>query len=504
MAMAMVIVIVGMALGALMVPIIVTQSKNTTHSDTRVQALHQAESGIDAMLGLIRGATADGVSGAPTLLPCAPVSWPNAPAPVSGYTVTVKYSTDTQTDLGCPGTSLDAETNLPVVPTFATITSTGTDIAGTRTSSRTLDTTYAFSTTDIFNLNQANSSTAGGQIRLNPRAFFDEDETQCLAAPGVPEAGMPLAVQACSTQSTPTNLPMQQFFYDSNLSLRLARSMATAPPNGLCVSMSTTSNAVTMEPCLTAGSGFIQQWTLNADAAFVATPSSPPLCLAVRATGTNIVTKACQPVNTYDSTASWLPTPSVGTGAAGAANSQLVNFSQFGRCAQVANQGGPTSGSNPFILYPCEQRVVAVPSAVPWFQQFTYSSTGRWELAANPADSTKYCLTSQGVVNRPVLVTECAAVATPNQKWTDYGAANQATAGQWRYVQRYRIVDYNNLCMSLNPTTDSNAAFVNPITGQNYSTITSETCDGSAPQKWNAAPPAQSTTPARVKNTTEG
>jgi hypothetical protein len=298
---------------------------------------------------------------------------------------------------------------------------------------------------------------------------------------------------------------MQQFFYDSNLSLRLARSMVTAPPNGLCVSMSTTSKAVTMEPCLSAGSSFVQQWTLNANAAFVATPGTPSVCLAVRPTGTNIVTTPCKPINTYDSTGSWLPTPSVGTGAAGAANKQLVNFSQFGRCAQVAGQTAPTSDTKPFILYPCEQHALAVPSAVPWFQQFSYNSSGRWEMTTNPADSKKYCLTSQGVVNKPVLVLECAAAANPNllQKWTDYGAANQATASQWSYGQRYRIVDHNGLCMSLNPTPGANAAFVDPITSQYYSKITSETCNGSAPQKWNAAPPDQSTTRSRVKDTSE-
>jgi hypothetical protein len=526
---AMLIVMVGMALGALMIPIVLSQSGNTAHSDTRVQALHQAESGIDAMLGRIRGATSDGgVSGAPTLLPCGPVSFLTAPspAPIIGYTVSVKYYTaDPQvtpsTALLCSAGTHDPSTNELVVPTFARMTSIGTDTAGRRTSSRTLATTYAFSTTDIFTLNAANTNTTGGQIRLNPRALFAEDETECLAAPGVPEVGMPLAVQACSTDATPINLPMQQFFYDSNLSLRLAPSTSAAQPNGLCVSMSTTGNAITMEPCLTAGVGFVQQWSLNSDAAFVATPSSPTVCLAVRPTGVNIVAKACThstTVDTYDSTASWLPTPTVGDGAAGVpgalgaagvagvAGSQLVNFSQFGGCAQVANQAAPTSDPNPFILYPCEQR--ASPAVAPWFQQFSYDSSGRWVMMGNPADPSKtYCLTSQGVANQPVTVMQCAPTATPNllQKWADYGAAaaDQASSSQWSYDQRYRIVDHNGLCMSLNPTTDSSAAFVDPITAQYYSKITTETCNGGAPQKWNASPPEQSTTQSRVKDTTE-
>jgi hypothetical protein len=518
MAMAMVIVIIGMALGALMIPIIVSQGNNTAHTDIRVQALHQAETGIDAMLGRIRGATNDsGVSGAPTLLPCVPVSW-TAPAPALaiGYTVSVKYYTadpqvtPTAPNLLCSAGTHDPSTNELVVPTFARITSTGTDIEGSRSFSRTLATTYAFSTTDIFTLNAANTNTTGGQIRIDPRAFFSVDSTLCLAAPGTPEVGMPLAVQACSTDATPINLPMQQFFYDSNLALRLAQSTSAAQPNGLCVSMSTTGNAITMQPCSTAGSGFIQQWTLNADGAFVATPSSPTVCLAKRPTGSNIVALACShsdTVDTYNPIASWLPTPSVGTGAAGAAGNQLLNFSQFGRCAQVASRAAPTSDTaNPFILYPCEQR--AVPSAVPWYQQFTYDSSGRWVMNTNPADALKkYCLTSQGVANQPVSVTECAPAATPNvlQKWTDYGAAaaNQATASQWNYDQRYRIVDHNGLCMSLNPTTDASAAFVDPITAQYYSKITTETCNGGAPQKWNASPPEQSTTHSRVKDTTE-
>jgi hypothetical protein len=490
MSMVMLVVIIGMGLAALTTPLVVSQSQSTSRADTRVQALHQAESGIDAMLGRFRNATdADGVTGKPSKLPCSELAWSVA-SPATGYRVTAQYYTSdpqstTAVQLLCTdGTGpYDPVTSAATVPGFARITSTGLDGTGKRASSRTLLTTYAFNTVEVATSNSTPDSNVGGLIRLDPNAFFDIDETECLAASGsIPDDGMPLSVQACSS-STPAD-KAQLFFYYADLSLRLAQTITETSP-GLCVTAPTTGTAVTLTPCLgmsTAAPN--QQWSLDANGAFVRAAATS-VCMAVRATGTDIVTKTC--LGTYDSTAAWLPTTAVGAGAAGATNGQLLNFSQFGQCASVADSSLPASPPSTLIVSACEQ--TTSPALVSRVQKFTYDSNGRW--VTKNAAGTDYCLTSHGLVSPPVTVETCGT--SPSQKWTDYGAAagtHQENASQWAIGNRYTIVDLAGLCLSLSPTSGSNA----------NSTVTTATCDASARQKWNAGPQSQ---PAKVKDTTE-
>ncbi|MEP7177604.1 MAG: hypothetical protein ABI775_00800 [Pseudonocardiales bacterium] len=516
MSMAMLVVIVGLGLGALMVPIVVAQNRSTTHTDSRVQALHDAESGLNAMLGRLRAATTDGgASGSASMLKCydtaGPLKWQDTVT--DGYSVVVDYLASDPLVKAGPPLTCSAGAGPSEIPGFARIRSTGTSKAGGVALSRTLESTYVFKTTNTFTYNDLNTTTTGGPIRVNPRGFFLEDETQCLTATGVIfEAGMPLSVQACPiTTSPPTPTPANQLFsYNSDLSLRLVQSITVALPTGLCVSASG-AGAVTLEPCVSPAAATNQRWNLTANAAFAGTNLvSAPVCLAVRPSGVDIVGNPCQ-VN-YDPAGSWLPTPSVGAGAAGAASSQLVNFSQFGRCVQLSDPSAPSTGTNPVILYPCVQANPYPASGS--YQQLSYvPSSGHWETNLG---SPKYCLTSQGVADRLVTVEVCGA--SDSQKWTDYGAAlvNQGKAGQWGYRDRYTIVDSTGLCLALNPAadpnaapaSDPNAAFVFPSTAvqydpkysPQYNKITSDTCDGTPPQKWNAGQPAQSST---VKNTRE-
>jgi hypothetical protein len=507
MSMVMLVVLIGVALGALMIPIVLSQSGNTVHTDTRVQALHQAESGVNAMLSRIRGATSGGIglAGVKSQLPCNepgnPLTWRQPSVSTTGYDVTLQYFNSDPLKVVVsappPGTptamSCSPGVGPAIAPSFARITSIGTDRSSGRTSTRTLYTTYAFKTTDSFSFNALNTSTIGGQIRLNPRRFFDIDSTECLATSvAAPDAGSELMVQACSTQTTPANLPAQLYFYYADLTLRLVSSVTASSP-GLCVTVSTTTNAVTLEPCPSSASNPAtnQQWSLDANAAFIATgTSSLPVCLSVRPTDTKIATKTC--AGGYDTTASWLPTPSVGPGGAGAGTGQLVNFSQFGQCAQaVTDPTGLPSATNPLVLAACKQvsqPVAGPPTPALWPQNFAYDPiTSRWttsKLAGSP-----YCLT-RSLANTSVTFAACTS--DPLQVWKDHGAAaaDQANASQWAFSERYTIVDPTGLlCLSLNQTT-----------GQPYTTITSETCDGSARQKWNAGSAPQSST---TKDTSE-
>ena len=98
MAVVVVVMIVGMGLAALMTPLVLGQSSSTGHTDSRVQALQTAETGVNAALGLIRSASADGgTTGASTALPCysvgSPLTGTQTPGSASQYKVSLTYFT---------------------------------------------------------------------------------------------------------------------------------------------------------------------------------------------------------------------------------------------------------------------------------------------------------------------------------------------------------------------------------------------------------------------------
>ena len=54
----------------------------------------------------------------------------------------------------------------------------------------------------------------------------------------------------------------------------------------------------------------------------------------------------------YDNIQNWAPDAAVGAGAAGPLTTQIVNFSQFGRCIDVTNQDVTSTF---LIVWPCKQ-----------------------------------------------------------------------------------------------------------------------------------------------------
>jgi Tfp pilus assembly protein PilX len=95
-AMFLMVSIVGLMLGALMVPLIITQDRTTRFDKTRVHALDAAQAGVDAALGQIRAAVGGDGFGDNSKLPCAPAATPitgrmNSTAGSAAYSVTITY-----------------------------------------------------------------------------------------------------------------------------------------------------------------------------------------------------------------------------------------------------------------------------------------------------------------------------------------------------------------------------------------------------------------------------
>ncbi|MEO5831754.1 MAG: ricin-type beta-trefoil lectin domain protein [Nakamurella sp.] len=464
------VVLLGLALSALLVPMIITSSRTSTFDKTRVQALDAAQAGVDVTLGSIRSST-DTIGGVSAKLPCGPGTGVVNGASAAAYSVVVEYFT-----VDPAGQSYPSPNAMKCVsgygpydlvsgattPSYARITSTGS--VGTPTNgsspSRTLSSTYVFRTSDAYTL--------GGVVQIAPTG----SASLCLDVGTAPAGGTPVVIQACSTTTPPT--AQQVFAYRVDLTLQLVSSVTAATPNGLCLSPAQTpavaGDAVKLSPCVPLGlpPTYTQQWSYNdngqyqaAQSTSVATGTLPNLCM-------NVLTQAAgQPVIVGSCGSAWIPSASVGAGAA--ALPQWVNFSEFGRCLDVTAQN---VNSTYLIDYPCKQN--PNPAAKTWNQLFTAPpNLTQLDSVTGPIYTTNggvpYCLTSSGTDGGYVTVKTCVT-GSALQTWTIY--TGKATLS---YSRRYTIVS-GGLCLGLGAP---NAALTT------WSTIVSEACTGSKKQKWN-------------------
>jgi hypothetical protein len=498
-ALVMVIIMVGLASSAVLIPTMITQDRATVYSNTHMRALSAARAGVDLIVGQIRAAVAGGV-GDPSKLPCAvsaaPVVGATDGAGSGSYSVYVTYyvtdpvQNPAATPMLCvPGAGTYDTSTGAYVPAYAQITSTGTNgvVAAATTGGslgRTIVSTYVFQTT--------NSNVAGGQVRIYPPDSAPTTPAMCLdAGSTAPVAGTVLTLQPCSTSSPVA--AQQQFSYRSDLTLQLAPVITSAFVNGLCVDTSTTSggpvsgNTAFLAPCSALGSpNYSQQWSFNDNGEYEASTSTSAssgalanLCITVtdQSTGRQSTLAACG----YDGqgitspTQAWVPSPSVGNGAAAAP--QLVNFQQFGRCLDVTGQN---ASADHLIAYPCKQNPLS--SAVAWNQKFTYSSSTGW--ISTTTGGVQYCIVSPRTELGLTRMTQCnnpswvPGVTAAQLQWTSFGSSTTLP-----YAQRYTFVDSSTTatrCLSIvaPPTSDPAPWYY----------IDVATCDGSTAQKWNANP----------------
>ena len=492
--MVMLVVLIGMALGAVLVPVLLTQIRSSSFLTSRQDSLAAAQSGTDVVVGRIRAAAPSG-QGDSSTLPCADAAVSSGPgAPITGtvdapgpagYRVVVQYYRRDPVAFPADSAMLCVPGNGPydpgdatVVPGFARITSTGTGATGGgRSSGRTVVTTYVFQTT--------NRPVAGGVIRIYG------SNNRCLDAGPTPAAGTVLLLQACSDATAPT--AQQVFTYRSDLTIQLISSTTTTD-NGLCLDTDVSSgqvvpgNTVYLAACNALGNPpWEQQWSYNDVGGFTAArPASRTdgglsgLCLAVpsnQAAGSSLTVKSCDN-STTSAAQSWVPSPNVGSGGAGAP--QLVNFSQFGRCLDVTGQ---QVGAAYLIAYPCKQNPRA--SVVKWNQKFSYDASSRWLSTVPDGSSTQYCLYSPRTQNGYVRLTPCSSpgsgISAAQLQWTSTGADAAA------YSDRYRFIDSSTdtaRCLSI----------LTPPPSGDWAYIVVATCSDGTEQKWNAEPAVSTST----------
>lgn len=477
MAILLMVMLVGLMLSALLVPMIITQSRATRFDSTRVQALDAAQSGIDVTLGAIRSSVT-GAIGDTGKLPCGPESGLVNGNGIAAYSVVVEYFTFDPVHEPYPSTNamkcvvgygtFDPASGT-TTPGFARFTSTGTVGTATNgsTAGRTITATYTFRTSNV--------NILGGVVQIAGSG------TLCLdvGSPAAP-AGTAVTLQPCSSSSPPA--AQQVFAYRTDLTLQLTSSITAANPNGLCLNSAATpaasGSAMQLSQCgpLGAPAAYTQQWSYNDNGQYQAALSTSAttgkgalanLCMSVATQA------AGQPVNlaSCGSAANWVPSPSVGPGAA--ALPQWVNYNEFGRCLDDTNQ----DPSHYFLIdYPCKQN--PYPGAVTWNQLFQAPAipTGHASVTGpiytdDTANGQRYCLTSPGSAGNYVTVKACSG--SSQQSWTVNGGDSSLN-----YSTKYTIVS-GSLCLGLSAPNSEIPA---------WSTIDVETCTGTTDQKWNAVP----------------
>jgi hypothetical protein len=486
--MAILLTTIGMGLVALLSTVVVAQQRTTRIDVGRVDALDAAQTGLGVAVSQFRNTgRADGYPDK-TDLQCGGFSGSVGPGSTATYDVTVYYLTTSPPsgdEAWANGHKLTCTGSGPAsLPAYALVKSTGTAVA--HGASRTVFATYAFQSVMSGNI-------AGGQIHV----YHESGPDLCMAAPRSPVvAGDSLVMKPCATTSS-----AQTFFsYEASLNLVLVSSRTTAVPGGMCLDASPSAGAtVKFQPCAATPTPR-QQWGQNDYSAFQGTTDGVNFnqyCFNIVTPGqtdslvklgdSNAVSLRCYDDWTPDKT--FYPDAPVGTGRAGAATNQLVNFDQLGRCIDVTGDDVTT----PYlVVFPCKQK----PSGpIQWNQAWVTPAIPRGADGASGRIYTTYngqtyCLSSPGSTLAGKYVranTTCPTGSTTpaNMTWT-VRPYTGVYSTSFRIESTYNAPGGTSYCLT---PTDPNAPSPDLWTdyGQDMSKLVVATCNSSKLQKWNVS-----------------
>jgi hypothetical protein len=522
---AMLLTLVGVGLTGLIGTTVLGQVTTSRYDGDRGAAMDAAQSGIETGLAQMRGLPTDTNGDAKlTDLPCATTSASSPDMTIAGtvsaagrssFAVNVYYVSQ------APPSTTDAEVwakanrigciaaGPAIAPMYALLASTGT--AGAE--SRTVTATYLFQS-------HTKPNVPGGTIKI-----YNSD--QCLAAPHLPTDAIPLtAGTQAILQTCAATDPKQIFTYNPTLQVELkATEGSTNFPHGACLQGMNTNvgNAGNGSPvyfadCSTTMVGshvavLDQVWSLNNRDNFEGTlngttndgrcfnvdwTKTPPV-VVINNVGTNgkVLNTAgdgtdgtpCSGTSgDYTKYKTFFPDPSAGTGAAGPATRQLVNYDEFGRCLDVT---GNSVGTAFLVVFPCKQ--TPDPNGIQWNQVWflptvaSGQTAGTGWLTLKDSGGNNYCLTSPGTITTAgsyPRIYACTPTGTPpaNQTWTRriFTGVNQTS---YRIESTYGTSASAPWCLLPSPTD-----YWDQFTAMKISKLVLAPCDGSNLQKWNASP----------------
>lgn len=538
MTMALLVGVIGSGIAAILIPMLVMQIGSTSFDNSRAREMNAAEAGTSIGVGLIRSAIDGDGNGVVADLPCtsSPLTGTvDSSAGTLTYRVRINYYTQNPVDqtedwlakyspagqghgMLCsqnagtyyPANAPDNDSGKALqVPSWAVITSTGSDSRGQRTMR------------SIYTVQTTNANIAGGTLRLF-------GTSRCLDA-GLAAGAVGYNVTASPCAGDPTDnspaSPAQAWVYRSDLTIQLVSSVTQSRPNGLCLDarygMSTTSPQTAGDPVQLQGCGdlgsppWYQQWSINGNGAFQGAAPPPPAglgayCIEASTSVAQLALGGCGG-GSSDPTHTWVPSPDVGSGMAGPDTNQFVNFQNPSYCMDVTNESVTSTSTKPggdqfLIAYSCKQD--PDPCQVRWNQQFTMVGNHMVTYnngnagSCNVRKNDPYCLYAPSSPTGFPTVVSCTAphLDTSRLTWTHYGATDSDGNPLTRY--KYAIVNSDGsppvdgvngaptdgvgsgLCLSMNG--DPAVAFL-----QVWPKLVVAPCDGTKLQMWNGAPDTQ-------------
>jgi hypothetical protein len=474
------ILLTGMS--AVLLSVVLGQISFSYASQKTTKTVYAAQAGLQAGLGIVRTAAAapDSVGkvwGSLSKLPCSFTGNLDGSTNATSYSVTMYYFTADptgQSDTWINANKLACSTTggLTVQPAFALVRSEGqaTAIPGQAASvgNRYLSATYKFRINNV--------NIAGGRI-------FDLGKSWCLDAETATAGSKVKYVPTASC----TNDADELWIYDTTYQIKLASSTVTGS-TPLCITGPATSGGATqsvkLQNCMgaTDPARWNQLWSWVGGERWmgqnqaIATGNSS-YCLSSNVSDGSSLTGKDLMVSTT-CYGNFGPEAAVGAGAASYGTHQIVNYKQFGRCADVTNQSITYAF---MIVYPCKQDPTGTGVNLLWNHKWYYTepitgqtSLGNQQIYVNLNDvaTQKYCLQTPATGSGsfyPVFVT-CTTAAT--QKWTRY--YNTGT-----YATSYVFTDTYGRCLT---------ADTNDVYASSWAKMTVTTCNGSEVQKWNAPP----------------
>ncbi|TFB87095.1 hypothetical protein E3O44_08075 [Cryobacterium algoricola] len=476
--------VLAAGLSVVLLGAILSQSAPALVAQKNTRTIYSAQAGLQAALGLIR-TSADTTTGNGTTadLPCAVTGRVTASGTGASYSATVEYFTVDPTNssvdwrlahrLTCAAPGGVTNAGAPVTPKYAYVYSGGKDAATAAFApvdgDRALSAVYKFKVTNV--------NIPGGMI-------YNDNKQYCLEAASA-ATGSALKFTKV-TATTCTNTDLQRWVYGVDYELKLASTVIPASPTtgsgspGMCITGPVTSTddnqPALLRPCLATTARWNQLWSWTGDYSWVGqTPSitaGPSVyCLSTGvANGSNLDTKQLfvnktNPLSPRDPNGclgEFSPSSSVGAGAASYDTNQIVNYLEFGRCADVTSAD---ISSGYMISFPCKQDpsgVAGMPYIL-WNHKWFYTEPPAPPVTVPPTAPVStygpqqiYVLKDNDARQRYCLTSPVASASSGELTFTACTATSTTTRQTWKrvkdtgdYGSSYLFVDSQNRCMGV-------------------------------------------------------
>lgn len=495
---AIIFMILMAGISVVLVSVVLGQVVPANNAQKGTRTIYAAQAGLQTSLGVLRSIAkppdALGVTfGDTARLPCSdsdtiPAISGNVDARSNGitYAVTIFYykadPTGQSDALRAQNLLTCGRVHSGTQPKFALLESTGhaprySGVVDTTPGDRKLSAVYKFKI-------PSNANIPGGRIYTAGSAFCFEAVP--LSPSNVVAAGS-LVKFASSCTSSASNDPKQLWVYDKDYEIKLASTTLNGAA-GLCITgpeLTTDrgTQSAKLQPCRDDVERWNQLWSWTGDYTWQGQNRVPLPGKATTEPSTYYlggVIANSKPLQVQTSVnGTFEPSTAVGAGAASYNTHQLVNYQEFGRCADVT---GAKIGTAFEISYPCKQDASGDPSSpnLLWNHKWYYdeptsgSTTPPQDLFVKVDNGTKYCLqTPSGANIYPSFSTTCGV----SQKWVrvkDTGV----------YIDSYVIKDSLGRCLAVDSAGPKFAGTNNTF----FSKMIVATCNGSLAQKWNAPP----------------